>query len=227
MAEPQKRLLKTSSRDTGELLQNEQAYYCLKEMILLGEAAPLSMLEEKKLMVQLGLGRTPIREALLRLSYENLVTILPFRGMFVAGLDIADYEEALEMRLPTEVLTARLAADRMSDTAIQALRQEIEDAQISALCESHDTQALLALDTAFHQALSAGAQNRFLEKSLDNLRDISWRFHALYQRRQQAAPRNPTAHYEAILAAVAQRDPDGAAVAMTQYLTDASLRAGR
>jgi DNA-binding GntR family transcriptional regulator len=196
------------SRTDRSLLQTEQAYLKIKEMILLGEISPLAMLDEKKLMAELGFGRTPIREALQRLAHAELVTIIPYRGMFVAGIDMADLDEIMEMRVPLEVLASRLAAERITDEDVKNLRKLIAQYDVEELCKKTDIPNLLKLDHEFHRAVTTITNNRFIEKTLDNLRDFTWRFHILFYRRRRPNPRDHFNNYISIIDALESRDPD-------------------
>lgn len=217
MAEPQPGIQKMSSRDTRSLRQNEQAYLRIKEMILLGEIAPLAMIEEKTLMAELGLGRTPIREALLRLSYEDLVAIIPFRGMFAAGIDMSDLDEIMEMRIPLECLAVRLVCERASNEDLAELRRRVESADVAGLCARGDVRGLYQFDHDFHCAIVDMARNRFLDHTLAGLRDAAWRFHVVYYRRHGADARDYFNNYREVLEALEQRDPDAAQGAIMRH----------
>ena len=93
---------------------SQQAYTQIKHRIVTLQLAPGSVVNEAQLLEELTFGRTPIREALQRLEREQLVTILPRRGIFVASIDFNDLQRLFEMRVPLEVLAVQLATQRGS-----------------------------------------------------------------------------------------------------------------
>src|SRR5215210_7328920 len=86
-----------------------KAYYLIRDRIVTLELEPGSLLNEKELAYELGLGRTPVREALKRLELENLVEVYPRRGIFVSGVDVGDLGSISELRCELEGCAARLA----------------------------------------------------------------------------------------------------------------------
>ncbi len=96
----------------------ERAYELLKEKIITTRMKPGAMIEEAALVNDLGLGRTPVREALKRLEAERLVVVLPRRGMYVAEVTLAELRELEEVRLALETLGARLAVQRMTPSQL-------------------------------------------------------------------------------------------------------------
>ncbi len=114
-------------------------------------------------MARLGLGRTPIREALRALMRERLVDVYPRRGMFVSGVDVRDLAGLSEVRLALEPVAARLAADRATpaDRAdCETLLEELERAE-------DDERALIELDQRIHRHVYRCTHNAFLERTLE------------------------------------------------------------
>lgn len=145
---------------------SEKAYRLIKEKIVTLELQPFSVINEQMLMEELDLGRTPIREALLRLAAEGLVDIVPRRGMFVANISITDLQKIFEVRVTLEGFCARLAAQRITEEQIaqmEAILQDLEQVQ------NGDSEALMAIDERFHRLLYQAAHNEFLAESLDRL----------------------------------------------------------
>jgi DNA-binding GntR family transcriptional regulator len=153
-------------------LNSETAYYLIKEKIISLELAPSSVIDEQSLMEELGLGRTPIREALRRLSDEALVNIVPRRGMFVADISITDLQEIFEVRIVLAGFCARLAAERATQdqmTRMEAVLRELTQMQ------DGDSKALMAIDRRFQKLLCGAAGNEFLAETLNRLYDLSLR----------------------------------------------------
>ena len=99
-------------KDVQPLSLSQKAYELIRRRIVDLELLPGAILDEGRLQSELGVGRTPIREALLRLSMERLVTIVPRRGIFVAEIGITDLQQIFEVRILLEAQAARLAARR-------------------------------------------------------------------------------------------------------------------
>jgi DNA-binding GntR family transcriptional regulator len=151
---------------------SERAYRLIKEKIVRLELAPSELINEQALMEDLGLGRTPIREALLQLAQEDLVNIVPRRGMFVADISITDLQKIFEVRIVLERLCARLAAQRISEE--QIARMEAIHRELDAVPPG-DIKALMACDTHFHDLLYEAGGNEFLADALHRLYDHSLR----------------------------------------------------
>jgi len=142
----------------------DQAYYRIRELIVTLELPPASLVSERELMEQLGLGRTPVREALRTLARERLVDVYPRRGMFVSPVDVGDLAGLSEVRMTLESHAARLAAER----ATAAERAEA-DALLAELdgSSAHDERSLIDLDQRLHRHVYRCAHNPFLEATLN------------------------------------------------------------
>ena len=145
--------------------QSDRAYFAIRAMIVRAELAPGSLLSEAELMEQLGLGRTPIREALRTLANENLVDVYPRRGMFVAGIDTRDLAALGEVRGELESFAARLAAQR-SNPEDQAATERLID-ELDQLGTAPFPHVLLEMDQRMHHQIYRCAHNAFLERTLD------------------------------------------------------------
>ena len=143
----------------------DQAYYRIRELIVTLELPPGSLVSERELMEQLGLGRTPVREALRALARERLVDVYPRRGMFVSGVDVRDLAGLSEVRMTLESRAARLAAERATDAdraTIGLLLDEL-DRTHAELGE----RTLIDLDQRIHRYIYECAHNPFLEATLN------------------------------------------------------------
>ncbi len=145
--------------------QSDRAYFAIRAMIVRAELAPGALLSEADLMEQLGLGRTPIREALRTLANENLVDVYPRRGMFVAGIDTRDLVALGEVRSELEGFAARLAAQRSNADDRTTTEQLL--AELAELGPSPAPSALLEVDQRMHLHVYRCAHNAFLERTLD------------------------------------------------------------
>jgi DNA-binding GntR family transcriptional regulator len=116
------------------------------------------VIDERQLMQRLGLGRTPVREALRRLAQEQLVEVFPRRGMFVTNVDVRDLARISEVRLALEPEAARLAAERATEEERDALAELGDRIKRGA--------DLMGLDEQIHRAVYAASHNDLLEKTL-------------------------------------------------------------
>jgi DNA-binding GntR family transcriptional regulator len=144
-----------------------EAYRALKDMIVALELAPGARLDERGLADRLGVGLTPVRQALRRLEWEGLVAILPRRGTRVAPLDEADLERIYGMRSLLEPLAARRAA-ACADTGLRADLEDVARRTREALADPvADGPALIRLDRELHRLLWAMADDAMLERTLE------------------------------------------------------------
>mgnify|MGYP001131491121 CR=1 FL=1 len=151
---------------------SEKAYHLIKEKIITLKLEPSSVIDEQVLMEDLGLGRTPIREALQRLDSEDLVNIVPRRGTFVADINITDLQKLFEVRTMLEGFCARLAAQRITQAQITRMEGVLRDME---QVQSGDTRALMDIDERFHRLLYQAAGNKFLAEVSKRLYDLSLR----------------------------------------------------
>ena len=151
---------------------SEKAYHLIKHKIITLELEPLSVIDERSLQEELGLGRTPIREALHRLAAEGLVFIAPRRGMFVAEISITDLAKLFEVRMVLEGFCARLAAQRITEDHLAQMEEVIQELEQVA---DDDGKVLMEIDERFHTLLYQAADNKFLTETLDRLHALSFR----------------------------------------------------
>lgn len=167
--------------DTSDGMSNTaRAYLALERMIVTLELAPGSVSTEGALIERVGLGRTPVREAIQRLAWEGLVEVRPRAGLAVAPLHPADWLRVLDARRGLEVLLARSAA-RFVTTEAAADFHEAALAMHNAVLAS-DVPAFLAADKAFDEALALAADNPFAARVAASLQTHSRRFWFRYQR---------------------------------------------
>src|SRR5881275_3501289 len=106
--------------------QSEEAYTRILDRIVRLEMAPGSVVNEARLREELGIGRTPIREALQRLARENLVRSIPHRGTFVTEVNITDLARITEVRVVLEAHAARLATEKITTTDREEMVELLE-----------------------------------------------------------------------------------------------------
>ncbi|CAL9371322.1 GntR family transcriptional regulator [Streptomyces sp. enrichment culture] len=158
-----------------ELSLAERAYRAVRDRLVMLEIRPGAPIHEEQLAQSLGVGRTPVREALKRLQYERLITTYPRRGTFATEVNITDLAHISEVRLELEPLAAARAARRATAAdraALTALRQEL-----TGTAPGRQDAELMHLDLTVHRAIYAAAHNPYLEDTLvrhDNLATRIW-----------------------------------------------------
>ncbi|MET9459338.1 GntR family transcriptional regulator [Streptomyces canus] len=159
-----------------ELSLAERAYRAIRDRLVMLEIRPGAPINEEQLGQSLGVGRTPVREALKRLQYERLITTYPRRGTFATEVNITDLAHISEVRQELEPLAAAQAARRATaaDRAdLTALRRELE----TAGTPGRDAGELMHLDLQVHRAIYTATHNPYLEDTLvrhDNLATRIW-----------------------------------------------------
>ena len=152
----------------------EQAYTEIKRRIIACEFRPGEPLNEAQVATLLGLGRTPVHQALHRLEVEGLVSILPRKGVLVTPLSLNEVLDMIEVRATNEVLCATLACERGHDSDFKAMREIVDRSPDLIACR--DIPALASLDLKFHTAMSAASRNRVLAELLRGLHEKQARF---------------------------------------------------
>src|SRR5262245_45330921 len=170
----------------------EQAYNRLEEMIVTLNLAPGAVLSEQTLSASLGIGRTPIREALQRLGHEGLVRVLPRKAIIVTDTDPKRQLLVLEVRRELERLIARASAERATEA--ERLRfQAIADG-MEAAARTRDDIAFLRLDRELNALLAHAAHNEYAARSMRNLNGHSRRFWYLHYKQAADLPKCARLH---------------------------------
>ncbi len=170
----------------------EQAYYRLEEMIVTLALAPGVVLAEQALSTELGIGRTPIREALQRLAREGLVLVLPRKAIIVTETDPRRQLLVLEVRREVERLLARASAERATD-AERARFQAIADG-MEAAAKTNDDIAFIRLDRELNALLAQAAHNEYAARAMRSLNGHSRRFWYLHYKQTADLPKCARLH---------------------------------
>lgn len=194
----------------------EQAYGLLKERIITTRMKPGAMIEEAVLVNDLGLGRTPVREALKRLEAERLVVVLPRRGMYVADVTLAELRELEEMRLELEALGARLAVRRMTSSQLEELERLLAEVDERGAGE-RSSEWGLEMDRKLHSLVWHAGHNSLLEVECERLFDLSLRMWYMLVERLDPEELHEEVFAE-ILAAVKTKDEKRAEVAIRRHV---------
>lgn len=164
----------------------ERAYRELEERIVTLQLKPGEFLSEYALSHNLKIGRTPIREALQRLAREDLVTILPRKGILVAATDPRRQLLVLEVRRELERLVCRLASQRATDEQ-RARFREIA-ASMDRAAKTNDDIMFMRLDRELNMLLAQAAQNDYATRAMRFLQGHSRRFWYLHYKQAADLP---------------------------------------
>lgn len=141
----------------------------IREAIINGNLKPRERLMEIQLAEELGVSRTPIREALRKLELEGFIVMVPRKGAYVADISIKDIADVFEIRTALEGLAAGLAAERITEEELENMeRCLVEKGEAIAL---GDIEKLVETDTKFHEAIYKASRNERLWTILNNLRE--------------------------------------------------------
>jgi DNA-binding GntR family transcriptional regulator len=193
----------------------EKAYADLEEMIVTMQLPPGSTVSEAGLSALLGIGRTPIREALHRLARERLVVIMPQRGIIVSEINVGSQLRLLELRRELERLIARSAARRATETELQRFREIATG--LEAAAKTNNPTTFLRLDREFNQLAATAARNEFLSGSMALIHSLSRRFWYVHYQRVADMPLAAKLHAN-VARAIADRDEHAAAAASDALL---------
>lgn len=179
----------------------------LREAILRGQLKPGERLMELRLANELGVSRTPIREAIRMLELEGLVLMVPRRGAQVAKITEKDLKEVLEVRIGLDELAIGFACERVTPEQLEAIRRAAE--YFESLITSGDLTAVAEADVRFHDQIYEAAGNQRLNQILNNLREQMYRYRMEYlkdiKRRKKL-----TAEHRAIYEAIRLHDTETA-----------------
>ncbi|MCA0044862.1 GntR family transcriptional regulator [Celeribacter litoreus] len=205
---PQKRQKKVSLRD--------QAYEVIKGRIVSCDLKPGEAITVTELAEALGIGRTPVIQAVDRLMIDGLVEVMPRKGVVVSPISLDELMDIIDVRLLNEGRVARWAAERIRDDQIKDLKHNLKD--MKQATEKRDVDQLISLDREFHRLISTAAGNEIMTELLSNLHDRSVRFWTLSLNVSDHNKRVCDQHSE-IVEALAAHDPDQAEKAVREHIT--------
>ena len=202
-------------RKESERSLTDRAYVVLEEMLCTLRLEPGEVLSEGALSEALGIGRTPVREALQRLAREGLVTVLPRRGVLVSDFNVKKQLRMLEVRRELERLMARSAASRA--TGEERARFEAMARAMHASADAGDDIGFMRLDHEFNVLVTQANRNEFAAEAISLMAGLSRRFWFMHHR--QAGDLTMIARLHADIAtAIAGADEAAAATASDALL---------
>lgn len=189
----------------------------IRGQILDGKLRPGARLVEDRLSIELGVSRVPVREALLGLSREGLVTLERNRGASVADVTPQTVAELVEVRALLEGLNAKLAAQRHDPEIVAELRDTLKRG--NAASKNGSPEELSRLNAEFHERLTEASRNSVLADVMRSLRERTSLAFALNGR---ARARDDWQEHAGILAAVIEGDEELATLLATRHVHNAA-----
>ena len=177
----------------------------LREAILTGKLEPSTRLMEVQLAEELGVSRTPVREAIRKLELEGLVEMIPRKGAYVADVSVKDVEEVLEIRTGLEGFASMLAAQRMNREDIDELKRIL--VIFKEAYDANDSEKMVEADIAFHEVIFKATMNKKLMQINNSLREQVYRFRRMYIVEYHRSE-NLIYEHEDIIRAIEKRDSE-------------------
>ena len=193
----------------------DQAYEAIKDRIITCTFKPGECINEASVSELLGLGRTPVHQAIDRLMLEEMVEVIPRKGVIVKPVILQDVLQMIDVRMINETQCARFAAERADDSHIESISQVLERARRAI--SGRDIHEMMSLDREFHLQLASASKNFELAQVVRKLNERSLRFwfisfttsdhHHSFQQQ-----------HEAVFDAIRKHDADEAEQAMRAHI---------
>ena len=189
--------------DSSQQRASDRIVEQLRKMIIASDIPPGANVSEAYLAQRLQCGRTPLREAIQRLSQEYLVVSEPRRGVTISDLSLLDFGKLIEALLIVEANSAGLATGRISDEQLSELENNVTEAENANA--GGDLSIVAELDSAFHNMLARATDNHYLTDTITGLHRAFTRFGYIAWRHDRGAGASLAEHRE-VLAALKRRD---------------------
>ncbi|MFS8534321.1 MAG: GntR family transcriptional regulator [Limnochordales bacterium] len=197
----------------------ELVFEAIREAIISGHLKPGERLMEIQLAEELGVSRTPVREAIRKLEQEGLVVMVPRKGAYVADISMKDIAEVFEIRGALEGLAAELAAERATEEELERLERLL--VAIGECIERQDVDGMIEKDTEFHDLLFSASHNERLVQILSLLREQIQRFRSRTLARVERM-KVALEEHKAIVEALGRRDSE-----LARSLAEAHIESAR
>ena len=208
----------TLNESGGSSPLGDRVYRTLRDEIVFLELPPGTPVREVDVAKRLGVGRTPVREALQRLAMNYLVELLPGRGAFVTPISLPDLVKITEIRINLEGFAAASAAARATAAERETLRGLRE--QIMRLTEDTPRDTLIRLDQDVHRAIYDATHNPFLEDCLHRFLNLTLRAWVLVLDSLGSSVADMVDEHVSLLDAVVEGDAEKASALARQHITD-------
>lgn len=195
-------------------------FQTLREAILRGDLKPGERLMELQLAAQLGVSRTPIREAIRMLEQEGLAVTMPRKGAEVAKMTLKGMEDVLEIRGALDELACQLACERIREEELITLKTCMHEFEASL--QTRDVKQIAEADVKFHDVIYEATRNPKLVNMLNNLREQVYRYRVEYLKDVETHPILIKEH-EAIYHALCNRDQEAALLAIRVHVENQAI----
>ncbi len=196
----------------------ELVFESLREAIIQGRLKPGERLMEMQLADEMGVSRTPVREAIRKLELEGFVVMIPRKGAYVAGISVKDIVDIFEVRASLEALAAGLAAERITDEELEELERSL--VQISEVNEKQDIDAIVETDVCFHDLIYKACRNERLVQIITHLKEQIQRFRTT-SLSQPGRSRDALSEHRAIVEAISERNVEMAQSLAREHIENA------
>ena len=193
----------------------DMVFDVLMSAIMQGQLSPGERLLEVQLADEMGVSRTPVREAIRRLELEGFVVIVPRKGAYVAGLSINDVEEVYEIRTVLETLAVRLAAQRMQPADYAQLDELAE--KMCATWQEGNVDNWVSLDASFHELLYKFSRNERLVSMMSNIMEQLSRYRIISLANVEVR-HNSLSEHQDLIEALKRHDSEAAAAAVEKHI---------
>lgn len=193
----------------------------MRDAIITQVLKPGERLMEIQLADEMGVSRTPVREAIRKLELEGLVVMVPRKGAYVAGVSMKDIHEVYEVRSALEMLAVTLAAERITEEELDALeRQVLRESEEEDRQDGSDLDNIIYIDSSFHDIIYQAAHNQRLVQFVNILQEQLQRFRAASLARPG---RSKTAleEHKQIVEALSERNGELAAKLAREHIENA------
>ncbi len=187
----------------------EVVFDFLRDAIMTGELKPGQRLMENTIADELGVSRTPVREAIRKLEKENFITMVPRKGAYVSKLTLKDILDVLEVRRVLEGFASELAATRMTLEEVEGLKRIHEDFKRSF--DQNRLEGMIEKDREFHDLIFKASKNHRLIGLVTELHEQFHRFRLIYFN-EFSDFENIVSWHQSILEAIESKDPISARI---------------
>ncbi|SHE76340.1 GntR family transcriptional regulator [Alkalibacter saccharofermentans] len=215
--------MKKARHNEEQLPLKDLAYKSIKDKILKCELVPGSIISEAAIVLELGISRTPIREALLRLSQENFVTIYPRKGIIVSQITVKDIHEVFQIREIVEPEIAKMACKNMSKEFLLDLKRRFDEIPFNL--DGSQANEYFDLDIEFHKYIISCGNNSKLTEFTDKIFDLDYRIRVMSTLEiDDVEKRSKPEHFE-IIDALIEQDLDKIEKSIRIHLKNAHKQA--
>jgi len=196
----------------------EIVFESLREAIIQGRLKPGERLMEIQLAEEMGVSRTPVREAIRKLELEGFVVMVPRKGAYVAGISVKDIVDVFEVRAALEALAAGLAAERATPEELEEMERAV--LQIYEVSNGKNLDTLVERDTNFHELIYKASRNKRLLQIVTHLKEQIQRFRTT----SLAVPgrgKHAVEEHKSIVEAISERNVELAASLAREHIENA------